>query len=88
MQVSGLNAHGFAGPRSSCLFGLLGILVRAVQTFPWIDRHGVTRFTHVGFRPVDGATYEAQLLSTVAMLQGAGAQAYLEEQGVRHWLLE
>ena len=58
------------------------------QSFPWMDRHGVTRFTHVGFRPVDGATYEAQLLSTVAMLQGAGAQAYLEEQGVRHWLLE
>jgi len=31
---------------------------------------------------------EAGLLSTVAMLQGAGAQAYLEEQGVRYWLLE
>jgi FAD:protein FMN transferase len=31
---------------------------------------------------------EAGLLSTVAMLRGAGAQAYLEEQGVRHWLLE
>jgi cytochrome c biogenesis protein CcmG/thiol:disulfide interchange protein DsbE len=26
-----------------------------------IDRHGVTRFTHVGFRPIDGALYEAQL---------------------------
>lgn len=31
---------------------------------------------------------EAGLLSTVAMLQGAGAQAYLEEQGARYWLLE
>jgi thiamine biosynthesis lipoprotein len=31
---------------------------------------------------------EAGLLSTVAMLQGAGAKAYLEEQGVRYWLLE
>lgn len=31
---------------------------------------------------------EAGLLSTVAMLHGAGAQAYLEEQGVRHWILE
>jgi FAD:protein FMN transferase len=31
---------------------------------------------------------EAGLLSTVAMLQGAGAQAYLDEQGVRYWLLE
>jgi len=31
---------------------------------------------------------EAGLLSTVAMLQGAGAQAYLDEQGVRYWLLD
>jgi len=31
---------------------------------------------------------EAGLISTVAMLHGAGAQAYLEEQGVRHWILE
>ena len=31
---------------------------------------------------------EAGLLSTVAFLHGAGAQAYLEEQGVRYWLLE
>jgi peroxiredoxin len=26
-----------------------------------IDRHGVVRFTHIGFRPVDRALYEAQL---------------------------
>ena len=31
---------------------------------------------------------EAGLLSTVAMLQGAGAQAYLDEQGARYWLLD
>ena len=31
---------------------------------------------------------EAGLLSTVAMVRGAGAQAYLEEQGVRYWLSE
>jgi FAD:protein FMN transferase len=31
---------------------------------------------------------EAGLLSTVAMLHGAGARAYLEEQCVRYWLLE
>jgi FAD:protein FMN transferase len=31
---------------------------------------------------------EAGLLSTVAMLHGAGAQAYLEEQGVRYWILD
>ncbi len=31
-----------------------------------IDRHGVTRFTHVGFRPVDGAIYEAQVRELLA----------------------
>ena len=31
---------------------------------------------------------EAGLLSTVAMLRGAGAQAYLDDQGVRYWLSE
>ncbi len=31
-----------------------------------IDRHGVTRFTHVGFRPVDGVIYEAQLRELLA----------------------
>jgi peroxiredoxin len=31
-----------------------------------IDRHGLTRFTHVGFRPVDGALYEAQLRELLA----------------------
>jgi cytochrome c biogenesis protein CcmG/thiol:disulfide interchange protein DsbE len=31
-----------------------------------IDRHGVTRFAHVGFRPVDGAIYEAQLRELLA----------------------
>jgi thiamine biosynthesis lipoprotein len=31
---------------------------------------------------------EAGLLSTVAMLHGAAAQAYLDDQGVRYWLLE
>ena len=35
-----------------------------------------------------GSCTEAGLLSTVAMLQGAGAQAYLDEQGVRYWLLD
>jgi hypothetical protein len=31
-----------------------------------IDRHGVTRFTHVGFRPIDGPVYEAQLRELLA----------------------
>ena len=31
---------------------------------------------------------EAGLLATLAMLQGAGARAFLQEQGARHWILE
>jgi cytochrome c biogenesis protein CcmG, thiol:disulfide interchange protein DsbE len=31
-----------------------------------IDRHGVTRFTHVGFRPVDARVYEAQVRELLA----------------------
>jgi thiol-disulfide isomerase/thioredoxin len=40
-----------------------------IKTMPssvLIDRHGVTRFTHMGFRPVDGALYEAQLRELLA----------------------
>jgi len=40
--------------------------VRGMPSSVLIDRHGVTRFTHVGFRPVDGATYEAQLRELLA----------------------
>ena len=35
--------------------------VRGMPSSVLVDRHGVTRFTHVGFRPVDGAVYETQL---------------------------
>jgi thiamine biosynthesis lipoprotein len=35
-----------------------------------------------------GTCTEAGLLSTVAMLRGAGARAYLDDQGVRYWLSE
>jgi thiol-disulfide isomerase/thioredoxin len=31
-----------------------------------IDRHGMTRFTHVGFRTVDGPAYEAQVRELLA----------------------
>jgi len=35
--------------------------VQGMPTSVIIDRHGVLRFTHIGFRPVDGAAYEDQL---------------------------
>ena len=41
----------------------------SVKTMPssvLIDRHGVTRFTHMGFRPVDSPLYEAQLRELLA----------------------
>jgi cytochrome c biogenesis protein CcmG, thiol:disulfide interchange protein DsbE len=31
-----------------------------------IDRHGIVRFTHIGFRPADGDTYENQLRELIA----------------------
>jgi cytochrome c biogenesis protein CcmG, thiol:disulfide interchange protein DsbE len=40
--------------------------VQGMPSSVLIDRHGVTRFMHVGFRPVDGATYEAQLRQLLA----------------------
>lgn len=35
--------------------------VQGMPTSVIIDRHGVLRFTHIGFRPVDRAAYEDQL---------------------------
>ena len=35
--------------------------VKAMPSSVLIDRHGLPRFTHVGFRPVDAAVYEAQI---------------------------
>jgi peroxiredoxin len=40
--------------------------VQGMPSSVLIDRHGITRFSHVGFRPVDGAIYEAQLRELLA----------------------
>lgn len=40
--------------------------VRAMPSSVLIDRHGVARFTHEGYRPVDGAAYEAQVRELLA----------------------
>ena len=40
--------------------------VQGMPSSVLIDRHGVTRFAHTGFRPVDGETYEAQLRELLA----------------------
>jgi cytochrome c biogenesis protein CcmG/thiol:disulfide interchange protein DsbE len=40
--------------------------VQAMPSSMLIDRHGVTRFRHAGFRPIDGATYEAQVRELLA----------------------
>jgi cytochrome c biogenesis protein CcmG/thiol:disulfide interchange protein DsbE len=40
--------------------------VQAMPSSVLIDRHGVTRFTHAGFRPIDGPTYEAQVQELLA----------------------
>ncbi|HEX3913287.1 MAG TPA: TlpA disulfide reductase family protein [Steroidobacteraceae bacterium] len=40
--------------------------LQAMPSSMLIDRHGVTRFRHEGFRPVDGAAYEAQVRELLA----------------------
>jgi thiol-disulfide isomerase/thioredoxin len=40
--------------------------VQGMPTALVIDRHGVVRFTHIGFRPVDEAAYENQLREILA----------------------
>jgi cytochrome c biogenesis protein CcmG/thiol:disulfide interchange protein DsbE len=40
--------------------------VQGMPTGLVVDRHGVVRFTHVGFRPVDEAAYENQLREILA----------------------
>lgn len=40
--------------------------VQGMPSSVLIDRHGATRFTHVGFRPVDAAIYEAQIRELLA----------------------
>jgi cytochrome c biogenesis protein CcmG, thiol:disulfide interchange protein DsbE len=40
--------------------------VRGMPSSVLIDRHGVTRFSHAGFRPIDGPIYEAQVRELLA----------------------
>jgi cytochrome c biogenesis protein CcmG/thiol:disulfide interchange protein DsbE len=40
--------------------------VKGMPSGVLIDRHGVQRFTHVGFRPVDAAVYETQVRDLLA----------------------
>jgi hypothetical protein len=40
--------------------------VKGMPTSVIIDRHGIVRFTHIGFRPVDAPTYEEQLQLVLA----------------------
>ena len=40
--------------------------VQGMPSSVLIDRHGVTRFTHIGFRPIDGPVYEAQVRELLA----------------------
>ena len=40
--------------------------VQGMPTSVVIDRHGVVRFTHIGFRPVDQTAYENELRRVLA----------------------
>jgi thiamine biosynthesis lipoprotein len=78
-----------------------GALATSGDSRRYLLQHGV-RYGHI-LNPLTGwpdpesprsitvaasSCTEAGLLSTVAMLRGAGAQAYLDDQGVRYWLSE
>jgi len=59
------------GPTFEVRFDPLGKIaefykVQAMPSSLLIDRHGVTRFTHVGFRVIDSPTYEAQVQQLLA----------------------
>jgi cytochrome c biogenesis protein CcmG/thiol:disulfide interchange protein DsbE len=41
-------------------------MVQAMPSSVLIDRHGVARFIHAGFRPIDRAAYEAQMKELLA----------------------
>jgi cytochrome c biogenesis protein CcmG/thiol:disulfide interchange protein DsbE len=40
--------------------------IQGMPTSVIIDRHGALRYTHTGFRPMDGRTYEDQLRGVLA----------------------
>ncbi len=40
--------------------------IKGMPSSVLIDRQGVPRFTHIGFRPADGTVYEAQLRELLA----------------------
>jgi cytochrome c biogenesis protein CcmG/thiol:disulfide interchange protein DsbE len=40
--------------------------VKSMPSSVFIDRHGVVRYSHVGFRPIDERAYEAQLRELLA----------------------
>jgi cytochrome c biogenesis protein CcmG/thiol:disulfide interchange protein DsbE len=40
--------------------------VQAMPSSVLIDRHGATRFTHEGYRPIDGTAYETQVQKLLA----------------------
>jgi FAD:protein FMN transferase len=78
-----------------------GALATSGDARRYLVKHGV-RYGHVldprsGW-PVQGgprsvttvasSCVEAGMLATLALLQGAGARAWLEAQGARHWLLD
>jgi len=78
-----------------------GALATSGDSRRYLLKHGI-RYGHI-LNPLTGwpdpesprsitvaasSCTEAGLLSTVAMLHGAGARAYLEEQGARYWLVE
>jgi thiamine biosynthesis lipoprotein len=94
----GIEATDVAGSASRVVLLSRGGLATSGDTKRYIIHQGV-RYGHVldartGWPVRDAARSvtvaaptctEAGMLATLAMLQGAGAEAFLEDQGARYW---
>jgi thiamine biosynthesis lipoprotein len=96
----GIEGIGANTTRASCLVNLtLGALATSGDTHRYVESEG-RRLSHIldprNGRPVSGAPRSvtvaaptcthAGMLTTLAMLRGPEAEAFLESEGVRHWV--
>jgi thiamine biosynthesis lipoprotein len=97
----GIEGIGAGAPRAARLVDLTaGALATSGDTYRYVESNG-RRLPHI-LNPRDGCPVrdaprsvtvaaptctQAGMLSTLAMLRGAGAEQFLEAQGARHWVL-
>jgi thiamine biosynthesis lipoprotein len=97
----GIEGIGGGAPRAAKLVDLgAGALATSGATYRYVESNG-QRLPHIldprDGQPVRGAPRSitvaaptctnAGMLTTLAMLRGAGAEQFLDSEGVRHWVL-